>query len=49
MTRYVFRLDLSAIQGMSTVRVVFGRDTNGRVNAIHGDMGGQPLSLLRVR
>jgi hypothetical protein len=45
----VFRLDLSAFQGMSTVRVVFGRGAKGRVNAIHADMGGQPLSLLRVR
>jgi CubicO group peptidase (beta-lactamase class C family) len=45
----MFRLDLSRFAGMSTVRVVFGRDANGRVSAIHGDLGGQPLSLLRVR
>jgi len=45
----VFRLDLSGFPGMSTVRAVFGRDAGGRVNAIHADMGGQPLSLVRVR
>jgi hypothetical protein len=45
----VFRLDLSGFPGMSTVRAVFGRDAEGRVNAIHADMGGQPLSLVRVR
>ena len=44
----VFRLDLSAFRGMSTVRLVFGRDPSGRVNAIHADMGAQPLSLLRA-
>lgn len=42
---YVFRLDLSAV-GMSTVRVVFGRDANG-APAIHADLGGQPMSLVR--
>jgi CubicO group peptidase (beta-lactamase class C family) len=45
----VFRLDLSGFPGMSTVRAVFGRDGDGRVNAIHADMGGQPLSLVRVQ
>jgi CubicO group peptidase (beta-lactamase class C family) len=43
---YVFRLDLSAF-GMSTVRVVFGRDAGTGAAAIHADMGGQPLSLVR--
>jgi CubicO group peptidase (beta-lactamase class C family) len=42
----VFRLDLSAF-GLSTVRVVFGRDAEGHATAIHADMGGQPLSLIR--
>jgi CubicO group peptidase (beta-lactamase class C family) len=43
---YVFRLDLSAF-GMSTVRVVFGRDLASGTAAIHADLGGQPLSLIR--
>ena len=40
-----FRLDLSAF-GLATVRVVFGRD-GGRVTAVHVDLPGQPLSLLK--
>jgi CubicO group peptidase (beta-lactamase class C family) len=43
---YVFRLDLSGF-GMSTVRVVFGPDLGSGAPAIHADMGGQPLSLVR--
>ena len=43
---YVFRLDLSGL-GMSTVRVVFGRDLASGTAAIHVDPGGQPLSLIR--
>ena len=43
---YVFRLDLSEV-GMSTVRVVFGRDVASDRAAIHADLGGQPLSLIR--
>jgi CubicO group peptidase (beta-lactamase class C family) len=42
----VFRLDLSEV-GMSTVRVVFGRDVASGLAAIHTDLGGQPLSLIR--
>jgi len=45
---YVFRLDLSGF-GMSTVRVVFGRDVGSGGVAIHADLGGQPLSLVRRR
>ena len=45
---YVFRLDLSEL-GMSTVRVVFGRDVASGAAAIHADLGGQPLSLIRRR
>jgi hypothetical protein len=43
---YVFRLDLSDV-GISTVRVVFGRDVASDTAAIHADLGGQPLSLIR--
>jgi Restriction endonuclease len=43
---YVFRLDLSEV-GMSTVRVVFGRDVASDRAAIHADLGGQPVSLIR--
>jgi CubicO group peptidase (beta-lactamase class C family) len=43
---YIFRLDLSEV-GMSTVRVVFGRDVASDTAAIHADLGGQPLSLIR--
>ena len=43
---YVFRLDLSGF-GMATVRVVFGRDVASGTAAIHADLGGQPLSLIR--
>jgi hypothetical protein len=43
---YVFRLDLSG-SGMSSIRVVFGRDTASDSAAIHADLGGQPLSLIR--
>ena len=42
----VFRLDLSAA-GMGSLRVVFGRGADGRVNAVHTDLGGQPWSLRR--
>jgi CubicO group peptidase (beta-lactamase class C family) len=42
----VFRLDLSEV-GMPTVRVVFGRDGASGMAAIHTDLGGQPLSLIR--
>jgi CubicO group peptidase (beta-lactamase class C family) len=44
---YIFRLDLSKV-GMSTVRVVFGRDIASDSAAIHADLGGQPLSLIRL-
>jgi hypothetical protein len=43
----VFRLDLSSL-GMSTVRVVFGTDAATGRTAIHLDLGGQPLSLVRT-
>jgi CubicO group peptidase (beta-lactamase class C family) len=43
---YVFRLDLSE-SGTSTDRVVFGRDVASGTAAIHADLGGQPLSLIR--
>jgi CubicO group peptidase (beta-lactamase class C family) len=43
---YVFRLDLSPF-GLGTVRVVFGRDATSDTAAIHADLGGQPVSLLR--
>ncbi len=42
----VFRLDLSGL-GSQPVRVVFGRSPDGRVTAIHTDLGGQPWSLVR--
>ena len=42
----VFRIDLSEV-GLSTVRVVFGRDAVSGTPAIHADLGGQPLSLIR--
>jgi CubicO group peptidase (beta-lactamase class C family) len=43
---YVFRLDLSEV-GMSTIRVVFGRDVASGRAAVHTSLGGQPLSLIR--
>ncbi len=45
---FVFRLQLPGSGDVPTVRVVFGRDaaTGGRT-AIHADLGGQPLSLVR--
>ena len=43
---YAFRLDLSGF-GQGTVRVVFGRDAASGAAAIHADLGGQPLSLVR--
>jgi CubicO group peptidase (beta-lactamase class C family) len=43
---YVFRLDFSG-SGTSTIRVVFGRDIASDSAAIHADLGGQPLSLIR--
>lgn len=45
---HVFRLDLSGFR-ISTVRVVFGRDLGSGRAAIHADLGGQPLSLVRTR
>jgi hypothetical protein len=43
---FVFRLDLSEL-GMSSARVVFGRDAAGGAPAVHTALGGQPLSLIR--
>lgn len=43
----VFRLDLSKL-GMSTARLVFGRDAATGRAAIHADLGGQPLTLVRT-
>jgi CubicO group peptidase (beta-lactamase class C family) len=43
----VFRLDLGRY-GIPPARVAFGRDANGRVTAVHTDLGGQPWSLVRV-
>jgi len=43
---YVFRIDLSALE-MSSVRVVFGPDAASGAVALHADLGGQPLSLVR--
>ena len=43
----VFRLDLSNL-GMSSVRVVFGSDAATGRAAIHAELGGQPLSLVRT-
>ena len=43
---YVFRLDLSGF-GQGTVRVVFGRDAASGAAAVHADLGGQPVSLIR--
>ena len=43
---YVFRLDLSGF-GRAPLRVVFGRDVRSGAAAIHADLGGQPLSLIR--
>jgi CubicO group peptidase (beta-lactamase class C family) len=45
---YAFRLDLSGFR-ISTVRVVFGRDLGSGRAAIHADLGGQPLTLVRRR
>jgi hypothetical protein len=43
---HVFRLDLSGF-GQGTLRVVFGRDVVSDTAAIHADLGGQPVSLMR--
>jgi hypothetical protein len=43
---YVFQVDLSGL-GMGTVRVVFGRDIASGTPAIHADLAGQPVSLVR--
>jgi hypothetical protein len=43
---YVFRLDL-APAGLGTVRVVFSHDTAGDTAALHADLGGQPLTLIK--
>jgi CubicO group peptidase (beta-lactamase class C family) len=43
---YVFRLDLTAL-GMPPARVVFGRDPDTDRPALHADLGGQPLTLVR--
>jgi CubicO group peptidase (beta-lactamase class C family) len=43
---YVFRLDLSGF-GQGTLRVVFGPDNASDAAAIHADLGGQPLTLIR--
>jgi hypothetical protein len=42
----VFRLDLSRF-GMAPLRVVFGRQANGRATVAHTDLEGQPWSLVR--
>ena len=42
----VFRIDPTAF-GMSTVRAVFGRDAQARVEALYVDLPGQPLTLVR--
>ena len=44
---FVFRLELPG-SGTSTVRVVFGRDAGSGRTAIHADLGGQPLSMVRT-
>jgi hypothetical protein len=43
---YVFRLDVSRF-GMATLRVVFSREDGLGTTAVHADLPGQPLSLLR--
>jgi CubicO group peptidase (beta-lactamase class C family) len=43
---YVFRLDLSEL-GMPPVRLAFCRDPDSGDIAIHTDLGGQPISLVR--
>lgn len=43
---YVFRVDLAEF-GQGTFRLVFGRDVAGDRRAIHADLGGQPVSLIR--
>jgi CubicO group peptidase (beta-lactamase class C family) len=43
----VFRLDLSGF-GMPSARVVFGREAGDRATAVHMELGGQPLSLIRA-
>jgi CubicO group peptidase (beta-lactamase class C family) len=43
----VYRLDLSQA-GMAPVRVVFARDEDDQVSAVHTDLGGQPWSLVRL-
>jgi len=45
---YVFRLDLSVF-GMATVRIVFGGESGDGVTAVHVDLAGQPLTLLKRR
>jgi CubicO group peptidase (beta-lactamase class C family) len=41
-----FRLDVSEF-GMATVRVVFSRDVVHEVTAVHVDLPGQPLTLIK--
>jgi CubicO group peptidase (beta-lactamase class C family) len=43
---FVFRLHLARF-GTPSVRVVFSRGADGRATAVHTDLGGQPLSLVR--
>jgi CubicO group peptidase (beta-lactamase class C family) len=43
---YVFRLDLSGF-GMSTLRIVFSHEAGPGATAVHADLPGQPLSLVR--
>jgi CubicO group peptidase (beta-lactamase class C family) len=43
---YVFRLALSG-SGTSSIRVVFGRDLASHSPAMHADLAGQPVSLIR--
>ena len=43
---YVFRMELSQF-GMGTARVVFSHDDGIGTTAVHVDLGGQPLSLVR--
>ena len=43
----VFRLDLSGF-GMPSLRVVFRREAGTRATAVHIELGGQPLSLIRA-
>jgi hypothetical protein len=43
---YVFRIDLTNF-GMTTVRLVFSCEAGVGATAVHADLGGQPLSLVR--